>query len=137
MVFDTIGATKKVPNMPVLLERNTEFPSTINLIPFPPPDLDMRVDSPALSEMESRHSRRTLGGGWSHIESREEALWVMPHSERHRFPHPFKVSPYARATLQMTFWDEVTTRRVTDTPAASSGRSCRFQIQLDKWPDTP
>ena len=33
--------------------------------------------------------------------------------------------------------DEVTTSRGTVIPGASSGKSCRFQIQLDKWPDTP
>ena len=33
--------------------------------------------------------------------------------------------------------DEVKTRRGTDTLVASSGKSCRFQIQLDRWPDNP
>ena len=33
--------------------------------------------------------------------------------------------------------DEVRTRKGTDSPVASSGKSRRFQIQLDKWPDTP
>ena len=33
--------------------------------------------------------------------------------------------------------DEVTTRRGTDTPVASSGKTHRFQIQVDKWPVTP
>ena len=33
--------------------------------------------------------------------------------------------------------DEVTIIRGTDTLVASSGKSRRFQIQLDKWPVTP
>ena len=33
--------------------------------------------------------------------------------------------------------DEVTTPRGIDTPVASSGKTLRFQIQLDKWPITP
>ena len=33
--------------------------------------------------------------------------------------------------------DEVTTRRGTDTPVASSGKTRRFQIQLDKCPVNP
>ena len=40
---------KKFPDIPVSLERNTRFLAPFNLSPFSPPDLDMRVDFPALS----------------------------------------------------------------------------------------
>ena len=40
---------KKFPDIPVSLERNTEILAPLNLSPFSSPDLDMRVDSPALS----------------------------------------------------------------------------------------
>ena len=52
----------KFPEIPVSLERNTEvFPAPPPLSPFSPPDLDRRVDSPALSVRGSRPSGRTSG----------------------------------------------------------------------------
>src|SRR5574340_924939 len=52
----------KFPEIPVSLERNTEvFPAPPPLSPFSPPDLDRRVDSPALSARGSRPSGRTSG----------------------------------------------------------------------------
>ena len=45
------------------------FPAHLNLSPFSPSDLDMRVDSPALSGKGSRPSCRTSGGGRSHLET--------------------------------------------------------------------
>ena len=77
------------------------FPAQLNLIPFSLPDLDMRVDSPAMSAKGSRPYRRTSGRGRSHIEIREEASWVVQLEERQRFPCPLKISPDARAPLRM------------------------------------
>ena len=61
----------------------------------------MRMDSPALSGKGSHLSHHTLGGGWPHTETREEASLVVPLSERHRFPRPLKVSPDAGVPFQM------------------------------------
>ena len=51
----------------------------------------MRVDSPAWSGKVSQTSCRTSGGAWPHTETREQASCVIPHSERHQFPHPLKI----------------------------------------------
>ena len=112
------------------------FLPQLNLTPSPLL-IYMRVDSPALSGKGSRPSHRTSRGVRSHIGTREEALWVMPHSEKHHYPRSLKISPDAQAPLECNPEDEVTTRSGTDTPVASSGKSRRFQIQLDKWPFTP
>ena len=96
---------KTFPYILVSLERSTEFPGTINLSPFSPPDLDMRVDSPALSGKGSRPSRHTSGGGWSQKEIRKVASWVMPHSERHQFPCPLLIRTRCPDTSSnVTLW---------------------------------
>src|SRR5574337_1309258 len=52
----------KVPRHPGLPgEEHRGFPATLPLSPFSPPDLDRRVDSPALSGRGSRPSGRTSG----------------------------------------------------------------------------
>src|SRR5574337_789370 len=77
----------KFPEIPVSLERNPEvFPAPSPLRPFSPPDLDGRVDSPALSGRGSRPSGRTSGLGRSHEDIPDVASWVVPHSEGPRFP---------------------------------------------------
>ena len=96
---------KKFPDIPVSLERNTSFPAPFNLSLFSPPDLDMRVDSPALSGKGSRPSRHTSGGGWSQKEIRKVASWVMPHSERHQFPCPLLIRTRCPDTSSnVTLW---------------------------------
>jgi len=81
MELDTNDATQKVPETYLSPSRGTpSFPAELNLSPFSPPDLDMRVDSPALSGKGYRSSHHTSGGGQSQIETREEALWFMPNS---------------------------------------------------------
>ena len=69
----------KFPEIPVSLERNTGFPAPPPLSPFSPPDLDRRVDSPALSGRGSRppvapqdeagltKTFQTWPRGWFHI----------------------------------------------------------------------
>ena len=69
--------------------------SYINLRPFAPPHLEMRVDSPAFSGKEFRRSRHPSRGGWSHSETRVEPSWVVPQPPRHLFPHPLEIRPDA------------------------------------------
>src|SRR5574341_767762 len=58
----TLDATHKVPRNPGLpREEHRGFPALPPLSPFSPPDLDRRVDSPALSGRGSRPSGRTSG----------------------------------------------------------------------------
>jgi len=64
----------KFPDIPVSLERTSSFLAQLHLSHFYPSDLDKRVDSPALSGKESRLSRRTSGGGRSHIETRRSLV---------------------------------------------------------------
>ena len=56
--------------------------------------------------------------------------------QRHQCPRLLKIRPDASYWLQSNTENKVTTRRATDTPVASSRKRCRFQIQLDKRPDT-
>ena len=93
--------TKSSPTYRSHSRGTPRFPAQFNLSHFSPPDLNMRVDSPALSGKGSLPSRRTSGGGRSLTETQEEVSWVMPHSERLWFPHPLKKGPDARAPLQM------------------------------------
>ena len=61
-VLVTLDATHKVPRHPGLpREEHRSFPATLPRSPFYPPDLDRRVDSPALSGRGSRPSGRTSG----------------------------------------------------------------------------
>ena len=137
-VHDTLDVTQKIHRHTWSDSRGTlSFQAQLNLSRFSSPDLNMRVDSSALSGKGSPPSRCTSGGGWSHTEPREEPSWVWPHSEKHQLPHPLKVSPMPGHLFESNLKDEVKTRRGTDTPLASSRKSHRFQIQLDKWPDTP
>src|SRR5574342_352097 len=58
----TLDATHKVPRNPGLpREEHRGFPAPPPLSPFSPPDLDRRVDSPALSGRGSRPSGRSSG----------------------------------------------------------------------------
>src|SRR5574340_654374 len=58
----SLDATHKVPRNPGLpREEHRDFPAPPPLSPFSPPDLDRRVDSPALSGRGSRPSGRTSG----------------------------------------------------------------------------
>ena len=92
---------QKFPNILYLLKRTLSFPAALNLRPFSPPDLDMRINFHASSGKGSRPSLFTSGGGRAHTETPEEASWVMPHSNRHQFPHPIKISPDVQAPLRM------------------------------------
>ena len=74
------------PDIPFSLERTPSFLAQLNLSPFAPPDLDMRVDTPAFSGKGSRNSHRTSGRGRSHKEIQDIASWVVPPSERPLFP---------------------------------------------------
>ena len=53
------------------------------------------------------------------------------------FPATLDKNPMPRHLFECNPVDEVKTRRGTDTPVASSRKTHRFQIQLDKWPVTP
>ena len=100
-VLDTLDATQKFPTYWSHWRGTPSFMAELNLSPFSTPDLDMRVNNPALSGKGSQRSCRTSGGGQSHIETQEEASWIMPHSKRHGFPRPFKIRPDVRVTLRM------------------------------------
>ena len=80
MVLVALDATHKVTRHPGLpREEHRSFPATLPRSLFYPPDLDRRVDSPALSGRGSRPSGRTSGEagltktfqtwprGWFHI----------------------------------------------------------------------
>ena len=96
---------KKFPTYQSHSRGTPNFPALLNLSPFSPLDTDMRVDSPALSGKGSRPSRRISGGDWSHKEIREVALWVMPHSERNRFPHPLLIrTRFLDISSNVTLW---------------------------------
>ena len=124
------------PDIPVSLERNTEFPAPINLSPFSPPDLDMRIDSHASS-----------GRGLDlHVPPQEAGLTLKlerkPRVSCHilkdtDFPVHSRKVPMPGHLFECNPEDEVTTRRDTDNPVASYGNIRRFQKQLDKWPVTP
>ena len=58
----------------------------------------MRVNSPVLCGKQSRRSCRNSRGGQSHIETRQETSWVVPQSQRHRFPHPLEIRPDLNGT---------------------------------------
>ena len=59
-VLGTLDATHNVPRHAGLpREEHRGFPAPPPLSPFSPPDLDRRVDSPALSGRGSRPSGRT------------------------------------------------------------------------------
>src|SRR5574338_1201 len=61
-VLVTLDATHKVPRHPGLpQEEHRSFPATLPRSLFYPPDLDRRVDSPALSGRGSRPSGHTSG----------------------------------------------------------------------------
>ena len=98
-VLDTLYETQEVPRHTRPHSRGTpSFPAHLNLSPFAPPHLEMRVDSSALSGKESRSSRHTSRGGQSHIDTRQETSWVVPQSQRHRFPHPLEIRPDSNGT---------------------------------------
>src|SRR5574337_918860 len=88
----TLDATHKVPRNPGLPRaEHRGFPAPPALSPFSPPDLDRRVDSPALSGRGSRPSARTPGSGRSHEDIPDVASWVVPHSVGPRFPGPLLI----------------------------------------------
>ena len=96
---------KKFPKIPSPSGGTPSFPAQLNLSPFSAPDLNMRVDSPALSGKGSRPSRHTSGGGWSQKEIRKVASWVMPNSERHQFPCPLLIrNRCPDSFLNVTLW---------------------------------
>ena len=69
-VLNTLYETQEVPRHTHPHSSGTPiFLAHLNLSPFAPPHLEMRVDSSALSGKESRSSRRTSRGGQSHIET--------------------------------------------------------------------
>ena len=53
------------------------------------------------------------------------------------FPVHSRKVPMPRHLFECNHEDEITTLRGNDTLVAASGKSRRFQIQLDKWLDTP
>ena len=82
----------KVPRHPSLPgEEHRGFPAPLPLSPFYLPDLDRRVESPALSGRGSRPSGRTLGRGPSHDDIPDVASWVLPRCEAPRFPGPLLI----------------------------------------------
>ena len=63
------------------------------------------VDSPALSGRGSRSSWRTLGRHQSNEEIRDVASWMVPRSERPRFPAPLLIRTRCPDTsLKATLW---------------------------------
>ena len=90
---------KKFPNIPVSTQEEPRVSRhNSRRAPVSPPQLEMRVHSPASSAKESRCSCRTSGGGWSHLETREE-LHVSCHClKRPRCPHPLEIRPQSLVT---------------------------------------
>ena len=82
-----------------------------------------------------------------HVPPQEEASLTLKFERKPRvsyhilkntdFPIHSRKALMPRYLFECNPVNEVTTRRGTDTPIASSGKSHRFQIQLDKWPVTP
>ena len=58
---------------------------------FPPPLIEMRVDSPASSGKESRRCRCPSRGSQSHLETRVHSRQSCLNSKRPRFPHPLQI----------------------------------------------
>ena len=101
-VLDTLDATQEVPQHTHPHSSGTpSFLADLNLKPFAPPHLEMRVDSPAFSGKESRRSYCPSRGGRSHSETRVEPSWVVPQSQRHLFPHPLEIRPDAPPPIRM------------------------------------
>ena len=83
-VLHTLHETPEVPRHTRPHSKGTPiFPAHLNLSPFAPPHLEMKVDSPALSGKESRRYRCPSRGGQSHIETQQEPSWIVPQSQRH------------------------------------------------------
>ena len=101
-VLDTLDVTQEGPRDIRPQSRGMpSFPAHLNLSPFAPPYLEMRVDSPAFSGKESRRSHRPSRRGRSHSETRVEPSWVVPQSQRHLFPHPLEIRPDAPPPIRM------------------------------------
>ena len=101
-VLDTLYETQEVPRHTHPHSKGTPiFLAHLNLSPFAPPHLEMRVDSPAFSGKESRRSYCPSRGGRSHSETRVEPSWVVPQSQRHLFPHPLEIRPDAPPPIRM------------------------------------
>ena len=81
------------------------FPARLQLSPFTPPDRDKMVDSPALSGRGSRSSWCTSGWHQSNEEIRDVASWMVPRSERPRFPALLlKRTRCPDTSLKATLW---------------------------------
>ena len=81
------------------------FPARLQLSPFTPPDRDKMVDSPALSGRGSRSSWCTSGCHQSNEEIRDVASWMVPRSERPRFPALLLIRTRCPDTsLKATLW---------------------------------
>ena len=137
-VLDILDASQEVPwHTRPHLRGSPSFLAHLNLSPFSPPHLEMRVDSPAFSGKESRRSCHTSRGGWSQIETQDETSWFVPQSQRHKFPHPLEIRHDAPEPIWMEHRVSSHNTKGHWHPVASSKKRCRFQIQLDKRPDIP
>src|SRR5574342_594985 len=74
--FAPLMRPTKFPEIPVSLERNPEVFRHPSSEPFLPPDLDGRIDSPALSGRGSRPSGRTSGFWGGTAITLSSAAWI-------------------------------------------------------------
>ena len=116
-------------------EEHRDFPAPPPLSPFSPPDLDRRVDSPALSGRGSRPSGRTSGWGRSHEDIPEVASWVVPHSVGPRFPGPLLIFKFFFILLSR--WVLLLSSSMLICPSTSSNQllciflfNCHFTLVL-------
>ena len=136
-VLDTLDETQDVHQHSRPHSRGTRsFPTHLNLSPLFPPHFEMRVDSPAFSGKELQSSFHTPRGGWSHIETLRKPRWSCHNPKDTDFPIHSSKGLMTLPRFECNPEYQVTTRRTTDTTLASSIKSRRFQIQLDKRPDT-
>ena len=123
------------------LEWNTEFRAHFILSSFNSLHLEMRVDSPVLCGKQSRRSCRYSRGGQSHIETRQETSWVVPQSQRHRFPHPLKIRPDSNGTSSTELQHQGALTPWLHPPEKATGSKCNStrgltsHSQLEREPE--
>ena len=126
------------PKYPSPLERNTEFHATTQEEPrFPPPQLEMRVDSPASLGKESGRCRRPSRGGRSHLETRAHPRELCLNSKRPWFPHPLQISLIPLHGLDWNPENWLKTRKEVWQPRGTLRKSPRPLCPLERKTDTP
>ena len=139
MILYTLDATQKLPPHTGLTREEHRISRNNLKSPFSPPDLDIKVYSPALSGKGCRPSSRTSGGGRSHfallrlernvkvpVAPRKEAgiyltlegnQGVLSQFKSHVFPHTLEIRPDSLAPIQMSAKNQRKTRREFSWPS--------------------